>query len=140
MKGKIVRGALVALCLCVGVAGAKPTAPLDVRLETRPLGGTAYEVTLVVTPRKHVKGLVLELDGRRVHVGALAAGRTRTLSTRVVVAAGRGKHVVGSAVVDVGGHRRRAAAAARLGAPEPPPPAVHVVRLPDGTEAAEVRP
>ncbi|MBZ0234082.1 MAG: hypothetical protein K8M05_17260, partial [Deltaproteobacteria bacterium] len=62
------------------------------------------------------------------------------LSTLVVVAAGRGKHVVGSAVVDVGGHRRRAAAAARLGAPEPPPPAVHVVRLPDGTEAAEVRP
>src|SRR5688572_7860041 len=142
MKGNISRGALVALCLCIGVAlaSAKPSAPLDVRLETRPLGGTAYEVTLVVTPRKNVKGLVLELDGRRVTVGALAAGKTRTMSARVVVGAGGGKSVVGSAAVDVGGHRRRAAAVARIGAPEPALPAAHVVRLPDGTEAAEVRP
>lgn len=141
MQGNIVRGAFVALCLCVGIASAKPSAPLDVRVETRPLGGTAYEVTLVVTARKNVKGLVLELDGRRVQVGALAAGQTRTTSTRIVLGAGGGgKDVVGSAAVDVGGHRRRAAAVARVGVPEAVQPAVNIVRLPDGTEAAEVRP
>lgn len=143
MQGNITRGALVALCLCVGlgIASAKPSAPLDVRVDTRPLGGTAYEVTLVVTPRKNVKGLVLELDGRRVNVGALAAGQTRTMRTRVVLGAGGGgKNVVGSAAVDVGGHRRRAAAVAWVGAPEAAQPAVNIVRLPDGTEAAEVRP
>lgn len=141
MQGNIARRALVALCLCVGIASAKPSAPLDVRVETRPLGGTAYEVTLVVTPRRNVKGLVLELDGRRLNVGALAAGQTRTMSTRIVLGAGGGKTIVGSAAVDVGGHRRRAAAVARVGAAEAAvAPVVHVVRLPDGSEAAEVRP
>ena len=139
MQGNITRGALVALCLCVGIASAKPSAPLDVRVETRPLGGTTYEVTLVVTPRKAVKGLVLELDGQRKLVGVLAAGKTRTMTLRVDLGAGGGKNIVGSAAVDVGGHRRRAAATARIGAPEPAARPVTIVRMPDGSEAAEVR-
>jgi hypothetical protein len=135
---------VVALVLCAMAAGApasprKPSAPVDVRIETRSVGGATYEVTLVVTPRKHVKGLVLELEGRRLAVGALGAGQTRTLSARVSLGALRGRDIAGSAVVDVGGHRRRAAAATRIGAAAVAPPAPQMVRLPDGTEAAEVR-
>lgn len=134
---------LVALSLCVLVAGAsasprKPSAPVDVRIETAPAGGTAYDVTLVVTPRRNVKGLVLQLDGKTLNVGTLAAGTSKTLTTRVTIGPA-GKDVVGSALVDVGSHKRRAAASVRLGKAAAPPPPVHVVRLPDGTEAAEVR-
>jgi hypothetical protein len=140
-----IRGGLAALGLFVSFATAsasphKPSAPVDVRLETQPLGGTAYEVTLVVTPRRNVKGLVLVLDGRSLDVGALAAGKSRTMSTRLTIGAGVGKDIVGSASVDVGGHRRRAAASTHLGTAAAASPPVHVVRLPDGSEAAEVRP
>ncbi|HUQ06939.1 MAG TPA: hypothetical protein VM261_30820 [Kofleriaceae bacterium] len=135
----------VAVMVCAMAASAsasprKPTAPVDVKVETRSVGGATYEVTLVATPKKHVKGLVLELEGRRLVVGTLAAGKTRTLSARISLGALRGRDVVGGAVVDVGGHRRRAAASARIGAAAVAPPAPHMVRLPDGTEAAEVRP
>lgn len=134
---------LIALSLCVLVGGAsasprKPSAPVDVRLETQPVGGAVYEVTLVVTPRKNVKGLVLQLDGKTLNVGTLGAGKSKTLSTRVTIGPA-GKDVVGSALVDVGSHKRRAAASVRLGKAAPPPPPAHIVRLPDGTEAAEVR-
>jgi hypothetical protein len=140
-----IRGGLAALGLFTLFATAsasphKPSAPVDVRLETQPLGGTAYEVTLVVTSRRNVKGLVLVLDGRTVNVGALAAGKSRTMSTRITIGAGAGKDIVGSASVDVGSHRRRAAASTHLGAAAAAPLPVHIVRLPDGTEAAEVRP
>jgi hypothetical protein len=138
--------ALAAIVLCASFATAsasphKPSAPVDVRLETQPVGGTAYDVTLVVTPRRNVKGLVLVLDGRTLDVGALAAGKSRTMTTRITLGAGGRKDIVGSASVDVGGHRRRAAALAHLGTPAAASsPPVHIVRLPDGTEAAEVRP
>ena len=143
MRGQIW---LVALCLvgtAVGATGVdasprKPSAPVDVKVETRLVGGGSYEVTLVVTPKRDVKGLVLELDGRALNVGTLAAGQTRTM-TAVVAAGADGKYVAGSAVVDVGGGRRRAAANVRIGKAAKAAPPARIVRMPDGTEAAEVR-
>jgi hypothetical protein len=141
MRGQIW---LVALCLvgtAVGAADAspkKPSAPVDVKVETRLVGGGSYEVTLVVTPRRDVKGLVLELDGKSLSVGSLAAGQTKTM-TAVVTSGADGKNVVGSAVVDVGHGRRRAAALVRIGKAAKAAPPARIVRMPDGTEAAEVR-
>lgn len=137
---------LVALWLCGSVVGAtagphpKPSAPVDVKVEARPVGGATYEVTLVATPKRDVKELVLDLDGRRVVAGATAAGQTRTMTARVSLGALRGRDVAGGASVDVGGGRRRAAASVRVGAAAAAPPAPKVVRLPDGEMAAEVRP
>jgi hypothetical protein len=106
-----------------------------------PAGGTSFEVTLSATPRRDVKALVLDLDGRRTTVGPTAAGQTRTVTARVSLGAVRGRDVAGGALVDVGGGvRRRAAASVRVGVAKAAPPPVHIVRLPDGTEAAEVRP
>ena len=141
MRGQIW---LVALCLvgtAVGAADAspkKPSAPVDVKVETRSVGGGSYEVTLVVTPKRDVKGLVLELGGTSMNVGSLAAGQTRTM-TAIVAAGSDGKNVAGSAIVDVGSGRRRAAASVRIGKAAKAAPPARIVRMPDGSEAAEVR-
>jgi hypothetical protein len=150
MRGQICLSMLVAVSLCGGVVGAaagprkghpKPSAPVDVTLVAEPAGGTSFEVTLSATPRRDVKALVLDLDGRRTTVGPTAAGQTRTVTARVSLGAVRGRDVAGGALVDVGGGvRRRAAASVRVGVAKAAPPPVHIVRLPDGTEAAEVRP
>ncbi|MBZ0236676.1 MAG: hypothetical protein K8M05_30390, partial [Deltaproteobacteria bacterium] len=84
MRGLFCRWMLVAVWLCGTVAGSvaeprrghpKPSAPVDVRIEARPTGGASYVVTLTATPRRDVKGLVLDLDGRRTVMGATAAGQ-----------------------------------------------------------------
>jgi hypothetical protein len=140
--------AVVALGMCAisaGAAGAgrghgKPAAPVDVRVEARPVGGGTYEVTLTATPKHRVRGLVLVIEGKTVTVGATAKGATRTVTARVSLGALRGRDVVGSATVDLGSHRRRAAASVRAAEAAAALPPVRIVRLPDGTEAAEVRP
>ncbi len=118
----------------------KPSAPVDVRLDTRAVGGGAYDVTLIATPRRDVGALELDLDGRTLVVGPTRAGEPRTMTTRVVLDADGGREIAGSAGMEVGRHRRRAAASARLGAAAKPAPRYRIVRLPDGSEAAEVRP
>lgn len=143
------RWLLVAIWLCGTVVATaaeprrgppKPSAPVDVRIDARPTGGATYVVTLTATPRRDVKGLVLDLDGRRTVIGATAKGQARTVTARISLGALRGRDIAGGATVDVGAGRRRAAASARLGVAPPPPPPVNLVRLPDGTYAAEVRP
>jgi hypothetical protein len=143
MRGQIWLVALCVVGVAVGASGAaaspkKPSAPVDVKVESRLVGGGSYEVTLVVTPKRDVKGLVLELDGKSLNVGSLAAGQTKTL-TAIVTAGADGKNVAGSAVVDVGGGRRRAAASVRIGRAAKAAPPARLVRMPDGTDAAEVR-
>lgn len=120
----------------------KPGAPVEVRLDARPVGGGAYEVTLSATPTRAVKVLELSLDGKDTSAGPTAAGQRRTLTTRISLGDAGFRDVTGSAMVDVGQHRRRAAADLHLGAAAAAPvaPRVNVVRLPDGSEAAEVRP
>lgn len=118
----------------------KPRAPVEVRLETSPAAG-GYDVTLVATPEVAVKGLELTLDGRVTQVGATAAGQRRTVTTRVTLGQLRSRDIVGSASVEVGAHRRRAAALTTVGTPAAvAAPRINIVRLPDGTEVAEVRP
>lgn len=119
----------------------KPRAPVDLRIETRPAGGTRYDVTMIATPSTAVKSLELVLDGRTTVIGDVEAGRPRTVTTRIDLGQLRGREIVGSASVDMGSHRRRAAAAAQIGeaAPAAAPP-YRIVRLPDGSEVAEVRP
>lgn len=118
----------------------KPRAPVEVRLETSPAAG-GYDVTLIATPEVAVKGLELTLDGRVTQVGATAAGQRRTVTTRVTLGQLRSRDIVGSASVEVGAHRRRAAALTTVGTPDAvAAPRVNIVRLPDGTEVAEVRP
>lgn len=122
------------------VPHGKPRAPVDVTLQTRPSGGGSYEVTLVATPSVAVKSLELTLDGRITMVGPTAAGQRRTVTTRVSLGQLRGRELVGSAAVDVGAHRRRNAATVQLGQVDTVTPPYRIVRLPDGTEVAEVRP
>lgn len=117
----------------------KPSAPIDVKVEVRPVGGATYEVTLTARPLRDVTGLVLDLDGRKTTVGKVKAGEARTVTARVSLGALRGRDVAGGASVDVGHSRRRAAAAVRVGEPAAAAPPIHLVRLPDGTTAAEVR-
>jgi hypothetical protein len=119
----------------------KPSAPVALRFETRPAGGRDYDVTMIATPSAAVGSLELVLDGRTVMVGATAAGQARTVTARIDAGAQFGKDIVGSAAVDVGRHRRRAAAVTRIGVPALfTPTPIHIVRLADGTEVAEVRP
>ncbi|HUQ06941.1 MAG TPA: hypothetical protein VM261_30830 [Kofleriaceae bacterium] len=150
MRGQICRTTLVALFvvsgLCATVVGAtagpraKPSAPIDVTIAARPTGGATYEVTLVATPRRDVKGLVLDLDGRRTVIGATAAGQTRAVTARVSLGALRGREVAGGAAVETDSGRRRAAASVRVGAAAAAAVRpVQAVRLPDGELAAEVR-
>ncbi len=143
---------LVALFLGSSVVGAgagprggakvghpKPSAPVDVTIAARPTGGATYEVTLAATPRRDVKGLVLDLDGRRTVVGATAAGETRTVTARLSLGALRGRDVAGGAAVETDSGRRRAAASVRIGVAAAAARPVTTVRLPDGETAAEVR-
>ena len=119
----------------------KPRAPIDLRIETRPAGGTSYDVTLIATPTRGVKALELSLDGHTTMVGDSAAGQRRTVTTRVTLGQLRGREIVGSAAVDMGSHHRRSAVSAQLGQPEPAAALpITIVRMPDGSEVAEVRP
>lgn len=123
-----------------GTPHGKPRAPVELRIDTQPAGGTRHDVTLTATPRTAVKSLELVLDGRVTRIGDAAAGQPRSVTTRVDLGQIRGRDVIGSASVDMGNHRRRNAASVRLGEPAPAELPYRIVRLPDGTEVAEVRP
>lgn len=119
----------------------KPRAPVGVHLETSPAGGDRFDVTLIVTPEVAVEDLELVLDGKVTQVGPTAAGQRRTVTSRVTLGQLRSRDIVGSASVEVGKHRRRAAALTTIGTPDAvAPPPVTIIRMPDGTEVAEVRP
>jgi hypothetical protein len=118
---------------------AKPSAPVELALDARPLGGDLYEVTLRATPSRDVGALELTLDGERVDLGATAAGDTRTM-TRQIRLDGPGREVIGAAATGVGGQRRNRAAIVELGVvPRKPARPVRIVTMPDGTQIAEVR-
>ncbi len=142
--------ALVAIAACqsgppqraepAASAHPKPSAPVAVKVDAQPLGGNAYQVTMTATPAVAVPSLELELDGRRQVVGPTAAGQPRAMTARVQLGVGRGREVAASASVMVGGHRRRAAAVVQVGTvPVVARERINIVRLPDGSEAAEVR-
>jgi hypothetical protein len=117
----------------------KPSAPVDVAIEARPLGGDVYEVTLTATPSRDVGALELVLDGERVEVGATAAGEPRRLTRRIELDA-PGREVIGAAATGTGRHRRSRAAVAELGAVAAKPVRrTTIVTMPDGTRIEEVR-
>jgi hypothetical protein len=118
----------------------KPSAPVQVTLEARPLGGGDYEVTLRATPSVDVPQLELRIDGEAFAVGATSARETRTVTRRVHLD-GAGRELAGGATVPVGGHRRSRAAVITLGAVAKPAAApTKIVTLGDGTQVEEVRP
>jgi len=118
----------------------KPSAPVQVAIDTRSLGGGDYEVTLRATPSVDVPELELRLDGETIDVGATHARVTRTL-TRVVHLDGAGRELRGGATVPVGAQRRSRAAVAEIGTiAKPAAPATKVVTLKNGTQDEEVRP
>jgi hypothetical protein len=132
---------VVLVVMAIGsIAEAKPTAPVEVHIESRAAAG-GFDVTLVATPTRDVPSLELHVAGKRVIVGATHAGQIRTLSAHVTVAAGAGSDVVGSATVPVGRGIRNAVAFTRVGAPVPVEPRRNetVRTLPDGTKIVEVR-
>jgi hypothetical protein len=115
---------------------AKPSAPVALRLESSPVAG-GYQVTLIATPLRAVPALELRLADKRVVFAATRAGQARRLVVTVAVAPGRGRDLVGTAVIA----RRTRAALLRVGAAAPPqlaaPPVIRT--LPDGRKVAEVR-
>jgi hypothetical protein len=118
----------------------KPSAPVQVTLEARPLGGDVYEVTLHATPKVDVPQLELRIDGEAIAVGATQARETRTMTRRVHLDGAAGRELAGGATVPVGGHRRSRAAVITLGAVSKPAAApTKIITLGDGTEVEEVR-
>lgn len=119
---------------------SKPSAPVKVALAAKPLGNNMYAVTMTVTPTVAVASIELDLDGRRSAAGLTAAAEARTVTTIVSLGNDPGREIVGSASVPVGASHRRAAATIIVGeAPHQAEPPIQVVKLPDGSEAAEVR-
>jgi len=130
----LVAGFVLASC---GTHPTKPAAPVEVRLDARPLAGGWFELDLQATPTVAVDWLELRLEGRRAQEGPLAAGATIHLTART-----RGnRDVVGSATTTVGSSVRSRAVLIRIG----PPRALATVResvitLPGGERVAEMRP
>lgn len=133
----------VVLTLLLGLsAGAsadrsprKPSAPVDVRLESKAVSG-GYEVRLVAVPTRDVPAIELSLAGKQLAFGATAMGQRRELVTLVRVRAGDGLDVVGAA--RAGGRNR--AELIRVGKAQPrATKRVDVVTLPDGRQIGEVR-
>ena len=122
------------------IAEAKPTAPVEVHIDARAVTG-GFDVTLVATPTRDVPSLELHVANKRIIVGATRVGQVRTLTAHVMLAAGAGSDVVGSATVPVGRGIRNAVAFTRVGAPAPVEPhrSETVRTLPDGTKILEVR-
>jgi len=118
----------------------KPSAPVEVRLETAGRSAGGYVVTLVATPTRAVPSIELRLAGKRLAFGATAAGQQRKLAVQVDVAPGAGLDVVGTASVGVTGSVRTKAAVARVGTAKLEAPKRTVIRtLRDGRDVAEVR-
>jgi hypothetical protein len=129
---------LVVATITLGGSGppvdAKPSAPVTVQLEARPVSN-GYEITLVAIAQRGVGRLELALAGETQVFGATAAGQRRTLTVTVPAPDPAGSDVVG--VARVGG--RSKAAVLRLGARRAAPQRPVVRRLPDGREVGEVR-
>lgn len=128
-----------------GARSEKPSAPVDVRLESRPVAG-GYQLTLVATPMRDVAAVELSIArreggiGQRISLGATAAGQRRELALRVTLAPGDGADYVGSAAVGTPGHMRNRVTSVHLGIAKAAAPVRVVTRtLPDGRRVAEVR-
>jgi hypothetical protein len=121
---------------------AKPSAPVEVRLESRAVTG-GYQVTLVAVPTRAVPKLELVLAGKHLAFAATAAGQRRELTVQVPLAPGAGVDVVGSAAAGTtgpAGTMRNRAAVLHLGAVRQQAPRPTVTRtLPDGRAVQEVR-
>ena len=136
MKSLVVAFALVT-STAVADPHAKPTAPVDLRLESKPVAG-GYQVTLIATPSRAVPAIELRLAGKTQRFAATLAGQARQLAVTVpvsAVAARVGVDVAGAAVVG----RRSRATVVRLGAARKPEPPAVLRTLPDGRTIAEVR-
>jgi hypothetical protein len=133
----------VALAACSSTPAApphpseKPSAPVTVSIDDRDLGGGDHEITLTATPTVDIAALTLTLDGRDVSLGATAQGQTRTIATRVHLAPGDGRDVIGGVTA---GHRNRAAVVHIGAAVEQASRPATTYQLPDGTRVEEVRP
>jgi len=133
----------VLLTLAVGLAWGspaiaspkKPSAPVEVQLESKPIAG-GYEVRLVATPTRDVPTIELSVAGKQLAFGATVAGQARELVTRVRVRGGDGLEIVGN-VIAAGRNRARVM---RLGPPQQrAAKRVQVYTLPDGRQIGEVR-
>jgi hypothetical protein len=122
----------------------KPSAPVTLTMEARPVAGTGaverFEVVLRATLRRAVDGLELTIGGHPWEAVAATAGGPYEARAVVEVLRGEGKDVIGTAVVLVDGRRMGAATQVRIGAPAPEAPAGTILTLPDGTRVQEVRP
>lgn len=133
----------VVLTLLLGLSAAvsadrsprKPSAPVEVRLESKAVAG-GYEVRLVAVPTRDVPELELSLAGKQLAFGATSTGQRRELVAVVRVRAGDGLDVIGSA--RAGGRNR--AELIRVGkAQVRAAKRVDIVTLPDGRQIGEVR-
>lgn len=127
---------LFALPAAADRSNRKPSAPVEVRLDSKAVAG-GYEVRLVAIPTRDVPAVELTLAGKQLSFGATAAGQRRELVTTVIVRAGEGLDVVGSA--RAGGRNRaqivRVGKAGQQRAAKP----VTVYTLRDGRQIGEVR-
>src|SRR5262249_22913615 len=136
---------LAALAACTSSAppphpSDKPAAPVAVSIADRDLGAGDHEITLTATPTVDVAGITLTLADHYVAIGATARGETRTITTRVHLAPGEGRDVVGGAALGAPGHVRNRAAVVHIGTvAQVAPRATTTFRLPDGTVVEEVR-
>lgn len=113
----------------------KPSAPVEVSIDTRELPG-GYVVTLTAVPTRAVPSIELAIAGKQLAFGPTASGERRVLSAWVAVAPGDGLDLFGGART-AGRHK---AAYARLGAAKREAPKRTTIRtLPDGRQVAEVR-
>ncbi len=140
-----VRFVLVTLVLglCWSLAGAdpahphrlKPSAPVDVWIDSRPVSG-GYEVRLVAIPTRDVPTLEINVAGKQVAFGPTSAGQRRELVTKVLVRSGEGIDVIGGAIA--GGRNR--AAVLRVGQPaQRASKRPTIYTLSDGRQISEVR-
>ncbi len=114
----------------------KPSAPVEVRLASKPVAG-GYEVRLVAIPTRDVPAIELTLAGKQLSFGATTAGQRRELVTTVHLRAGEGLDVVGSARA-AGRNRAEILRVGKAGQPRAAKP-VTVYTLRDGRQIGEVR-
>ncbi len=100
----------------------KPSVPIDVTLEARPLGAGDWELRLAARARADLEGAVLEIAGvARRPVGAVAAGaqvelvaRTHAVAPVVLVGGARVRGGSRTTTVALGAARSRPAARGRV--------------------------
>jgi hypothetical protein len=133
-----VRYVVLTLLVGLGIAHGspkKPSAPVDVRITSRPVAG-GYQVRLIAIAMRDVPEIELSLAGKKLSFGATAEGQRRELVTTVAVKSGEGLDVVGSARA---GGRSRAEVLHVGQATERKLKQPTIVTLPDGRQISEVR-